>query len=543
MNAEPPPVNPLLQSQNSASGSSHKNRKADTSLNTSLHRYQNRQRKRGGEKSYIKSRRSQHRSEKRKDILGYLDRNLDGSSSQTMDASLGSLRSNQSHPVPQSPHSTTSGKHSVYSPHSHNSQSFSSVGTPNSTSNPLKNATSPKPRKLRSFIPFLRTDGDSVASSITNGKKKKNKKGQQTTEATKQPHLSQEEKQIQDLIIQVLESYPKGLCSSFADHQQFAMAELTTHSKDLYLSRVTLDRIKKILVQKLEERLLGISEETPEEGPSHSPSSQLTPAPRENHRKSDPAPRGRSPSPIKPRSSSRSLAAPMPRPKSNPKLSPHEGDNADNTSSTADDDEESLAVEHLLVKCLGSKWGKYTGPICASTGKPHGKLGKILYKCKDHPKKVGCFQGDWNQGKWCGQGRHLYPNGDKYQGAFLDDLPHGVGTFKYSDGNRTFHGRYVLGERVEGRMVYGDGSIYKGQWYKNKRHGRGTYLFSDESKYKGEFEMDKLHGVGQLVWPDGSKYVGEWSNGQRHGMGKEYKADGELRFSGMWKENEPIKQQ
>ena len=137
----------------------------------------------------------------------------------------------------------------------------------------------------------------------------------------------------------------------------------------------------------------------------------------------------------------------------------------------------------------------------------------------------------------------MYPNGDVYQGTFLDDQPHGVGHFKYRDGQREFHGRYILGQRVEGIMKYGDGSTYKGQWYKNKRHGRGTYQFSDKSRYKGEFILDKLHGVGQLIWPDGSKYVGEWYEGQRHGIGKEYKANGELRYDGMWKNNEPVHKQ
>jgi hypothetical protein len=210
----------------------------------------------------------------------------------------------------------------------------------------------------------------------------------------------------------------------------------------------------------------------------------------------------------------------------------------DATSSTAAEEEEAsmVPVENKFVMDPSGHMGKYTGTICGTTGKPHGS-GQIEYNKKSIK---GNYQGEWDQGSWSGFGTHIKPNGDVYQGNFLGDLKHGAGTYRYHDDKRVFEGRHVMGERVDGKMAYGDGSLYKGQWYNSKRHGRGAYRFCDGSKYKGEFAEDKIHGVGQLIWPDGSKFSGEWSLGKRHGTGKEYRANGELRYEGIWKENVPV---
>jgi hypothetical protein len=195
----------------------------------------------------------------------------------------------------------------------------------------------------------------------------------------------------------------------------------------------------------------------------------------------------------------------------------------EHTVTTENDDEVTLVpVVKLVLEDPNGQVGKYTGTIDVNTGLPQGS-GRLEYD------DSGVYQGDFVQGKWSGFGRHNKPNGDVYEGNFFENARHGMGVYRYRDGKRVFQGRYVMGQRVDGKMTYGDGSVYKGQWYDGKRHGRGTYRFKDSSIYKGEFVQDVIHGVGQLVWPDGAKYIGEWSNGHRHGLGKEYAANGRMR--------------
>ena len=199
-----------------------------------------------------------------------------------------------------------------------------------------------------------------------------------------------------------------------------------------------------------------------------------------------------------------------------------------------DEEEEPLAqVEELQVYDPSGRLGMYTGTVSKRTGKPHGD------GCLEYPGSGHAYEGEWNQGFWSGFGKHHKSNGDFYEGHFLDDVKHGLGTYYYRDGKRVFQGRYVMGQRVDGKMTYKDGSVYDGQWSNGKRHGRGVYTFVDGSIYKGEFHLDRIHGAGQLVWPDGAKYIGEWSQGVRHGIGKEYAGDGSLRHEGNWRDGNP----
>lgn len=238
------------------------------------------------------------------------------------------------------------------------------------------------------------------------------------------------------------------------------------------------------------------------------------------------------PSPSSQPKSSQSLQLPTPR-TSPMRLAPYiEMD--DHTTTTENDDESTLVpVVKLSLVDPNGKVGNYTGTIDVNTGLPQGS-GKLEYE------DCGTYQGDFNQGNWSGYGRHTKPNGDIYEGNYFDNAKHGIGLYRYRDGKRVFEGRYVMGQRVDGKMTYGDGSAYKGQWYDGKRHGRGTYRFKDGSVYKGEFVRDVIHGVGQLCWPDGAKYIGEWNEGHRHGLGKEFTSDGRLRYEGKWKESVPV---
>lgn len=105
---------------------------------------------------------------------------------------------------------------------------------------------------------------------------------------------------------------------------------------------------------------------------------------------------------------------------------------------------------------------------------------------------------------------------------------------------RKFHGNHLNGNLIFGVMTYPDGTRYEGAWVDGQREGQGCCEFPDGSRYEGEFHQGKFHGHGQLVWSDGGFYDGEFVHGQMHGEGMEVRGDGTLRHDGLWRNNLPL---
>ena len=68
----------------------------------------------------------------------------------------------------------------------------------------------------------------------------------------------------------------------------------------------------------------------------------------------------------------------------------------------------------------------------------------------------------------------------------------GKGTFKWPNGDR-YEGDWVNGQRTgQGKYFYNDGGgIYTGEWKNNNRHGEGTMIWNDGVKEVAIWEMDK----------------------------------------------------
>jgi len=94
----------------------------------------------------------------------------------------------------------------------------------------------------------------------------------------------------------------------------------------------------------------------------------------------------------------------------------------------------------------------------------------------------------------------VWPNGDKYEGEFLDELTHG-----------------------QGKMTYAAGHIYEGEWANGKPNGYGRFYY-ELYDHMGEFKDGLAHGPGKLSWYDGATYEGVWTNDMLNGPGK-YKCD------------------
>eukprot|EP00980_Cylindrotheca_fusiformis_P019057 scaffold6428_cov103-Cylindrotheca_fusiformis.AAC.3 len=368
--------------------------------------------------------------------------------------------------------------------------------------------------------------------------KRKPKQQQQPQEQSK-PITSDGVFDDDELIVQgVLRRYATSQCTTFEDHQEMAEAELIANMTNT--SPTELRRLKIKLTQRLKANL-GIEEvdEDADEDSSVDNSDHLLMDIYEDNESDVTSLTSltsftRTSSTLTTSVSALDKSsATLSKPSSEAFLGSFLERHGEND---IDDDDGGDGNSLISVGGLAIMDGKYTGTICPNSGKPHGN-GRLVY----NSAKKGIYEGEWKQGRWNGIGKHSKPNGDVYEGQFLDNLYHGEGMFKYHESKRKYEGQYVMGERVKGTMRYADGSVYKGQFYHGRRHGRGSYTFKDGSRYKGDFVKDLMQGIGELKFRDGSKYVGEWKRGKHDGMGSMYSPEGSLCWAGTWKNGKQVR--
>ncbi|RYH31300.1 hypothetical protein EON65_02955 [archaeon] len=138
--------------------------------------------------------------------------------------------------------------------------------------------------------------------------------------------------------------------------------------------------------------------------------------------------------------------------------------------------------------------------------------------------------------------RVKFPNGEVYEGMFVDETFHGVGLYKFSDGS-VYEGQWHRGSRFghgqlrsaegwnyegffdtnrrhrKGIIDFPDGSSYMGDWYYDKITGFGIYITALKDVYRGQVLDGKFHGQGHILYADGSTFTGIFKDGFRHGKG------------------------
>ena len=123
---------------------------------------------------------------------------------------------------------------------------------------------------------------------------------------------------------------------------------------------------------------------------------------------------------------------------------------------------------------LTSEVIKRLGPYDYTKGTPPFGTGEMETKPAIELSDGVIYIGEWDsEGRRCGKGKQLWPDGTVYEGYWLND--HGNG---------------------EGRLIHPDGDVYKGQWLDDKAHGYGEYIHQDGSYYQGEWVFDKQQGKG-----------------------------------------------
>jgi len=104
---------------------------------------------------------------------------------------------------------------------------------------------------------------------------------------------------------------------------------------------------------------------------------------------------------------------------------------------------------------------------------------------------------DTVSGAMTGEGRIVWLNGDRYEGALVNGKKQGRGSFTWRDGQR-----------------------YDGEWSEDRINGVGSLHYTNGDRYEGEFRNGEPHGKGTYTLRNGDVYVGAWLNGNKHGQGR-----------------------
>ena len=155
------------------------------------------------------------------------------------------------------------------------------------------------------------------------------------------------------------------------------------------------------------------------------------------------------------------------------------------------------------------------------------------------------YVGEWENGRFHGQGTLIFSDGRKYDekfklpkkgkyvGEFKDGKMDGKGTLTFSDDGKylEWNGKgnsyFRTSENGEKLENFRDSGKYEGDWKNGSFHGQGTFTFPDGSIYVGQFHHGVEHGQGTLDYASGNKFEGGFEYGEKWN-GKFYKTNGNI---------------
>jgi len=155
------------------------------------------------------------------------------------------------------------------------------------------------------------------------------------------------------------------------------------------------------------------------------------------------------------------------------------------------------------------------------------------------------YYGHVLDGKRHGKGIFVWPDGTRYDGHWFENEMHGKGTLLLLAGSRWgasnwkwYNGNFQHGKyHGEGIFTWPDGAIYEGQWKQSRPHGYGSYESALGGKYIGDWRYGTQYGTGTCLYSNGIMYTGEFKNNLRHGVGTCQWPNGSC-YSGLWDNNE-----
>ena len=131
--------------------------------------------------------------------------------------------------------------------------------------------------------------------------------------------------------------------------------------------------------------------------------------------------------------------------------------------------------------------------------------------------KAAVYSGDCANG----QGTCTLPNGDKYEGSWVNNLYHGQGKYSWSRGDvyeGEWHGGVIQGQ---GRMRFSSSAQYEGRWFNAEPHGPGTWSWACGGSWRGCFSKGKpVHGARSTACASGIAGDSQaiWALGTQRGL-------------------------
>ena len=107
--------------------------------------------------------------------------------------------------------------------------------------------------------------------------------------------------------------------------------------------------------------------------------------------------------------------------------------------------------------------------------------------------------------EFTGKGKATYPNGDVYEGEFVNGLRHGPGgVYTYAPGSD----QAPSGDGGDDGAPAVVKEVYVGEWKDNLKHGIGKQNYIGQGEYTGYWERGEKHGEGVMKYLNGDIYSG-----------------------------------
>ena len=137
----------------------------------------------------------------------------------------------------------------------------------------------------------------------------------------------------------------------------------------------------------------------------------------------------------------------------------------------------------------------------------------VITKISEDGKSVT----DKSSEDYTGRAQVQYPNGDVFDGFFLNGVRDGKGTMTYAEQGTKYEGEWKnnLKEGIS-KMTFGTEGEYTGHFVAGQRNGEGVYKYlKTKDLYSGSWKNGLKHGKGTFIFFDTKmKIVGNWFNGQ-----------------------------
>lgn len=130
------------------------------------------------------------------------------------------------------------------------------------------------------------------------------------------------------------------------------------------------------------------------------------------------------------------------------------------------------------------------------------------------------FEGEWENDIKSGWGTTTYSDGTEHKCDWKNGVKHGWGRIVYGDGNPKLQKRIYTGQwrtdgadlHGKGEIVYPNGDTYNGEWMNDMRHGRGIHHAVNGDIYITTWEQDEPV-FGDIIYADGTRSTGiKWKS-------------------------------